>query len=128
MIRNTIIQRLFCQLLALLLIGANLQGLAVAGIVSTEDIQYSEQAAQHRDAIKTLITRSDVRDTLIANGVSSEEVMARVNSMSEHELAALHGKIEQLPAGQGALETILLIIIILILLDLTGVTDIFPRI
>ena len=128
MIRNTIIQRLFCQLLAVLLISANLQGLAVAGIVSTEDIQYSEQAAQHRDAIKTLITRSDVRDTLIANGVSSEEVMDRVNSMSEHELAALHGKIEQLPAGQGALETILLIIIILILLDLTGVTDIFPRI
>jgi len=128
MIRNTRIQRFFCQLLAVLLISANLQGLAVAGIVSTEDIQLSEQAAQHRDAIKTLITRSEVRDTLIANGVSSEQVMARVNSMSDHELAALHGKIEQLPAGQGALETILLIFIILILLDLTGVTDIFPRI
>jgi hypothetical protein len=128
MIRNIRIQRFFCQLLAVLLIGANLQGLAVAGIVSTDDLQLSEQASQHRDAIKTLITRSDVRDTLIANGVSSEEVMARVNSMSGHELAALHGKIEQLPAGQGALETILLVIIILILLDLTGVTDIFPRI
>jgi CHASE3 domain sensor protein len=128
MIRNIRIQRFFCQLLTVLLIGANLQGLAVAGIVSTDAIQHSQQASQQRDDIKTLITRAEVRDTLIANGVSSDEVMARVNSMSDQELATLHGKIEQLPAGQGALETVLLVFVILILLDLTGVTDIFPRI
>jgi len=128
MIKNFTIQRFICQLLCVLMVTANLQGLAVAGIVSTNAIQHSEQATQQQDAIKNLITRSDIRDALISNGVSADEVMARVNNMSDTELATLHGKLDQIPAGQGALETVLLVFVILILLDLTGVTDIFPRI
>ena len=128
MIKNNRIQRFICQLLSVLMLMANLQGLAVAGIVTTDDLQRSEQATQTRDTIKNLITRSDVRDSLIENGVSSDEVMTRINSMSDTELAALQGKLDQLPAGQGALEAVLIIFLILILLELTGVIDIFPRI
>jgi len=128
MIKNFTIQRFICQLLCVLMVTANLQGLAVAGIVSTNDLQRSEQAAVQQDAIRDLVTRPGIRDALMTNGVSADEVMARVNSMSDAELTALHGKLEQIPAGQGALETVLLIFVILILLDLTGVTDVFPRI
>lgn len=128
MLRNSRIQRFICQLLCMLMITANMQGLAFAGIVTTDDLQHSEQAAQAHEAIKNLISRADVRDSLLENGVSTDEVMARINSMSDVELTALHGKLDKLPAGQGALEVVLLVFIILILLDLTGVTDIFPRI
>ncbi len=128
MIRNIRIQRFICQLLSMLLITANLQGIAVAGIVTTDSLQDSEQATQTRDAIKTLITRSDVRDSLIENGVSTEEVMARINGMSNTELAALQGNLDKLPAGQGTLETVLIVFLILIILELTGVIDIFPKI
>lgn len=128
MIKNSRIQRFICRLVCLLMISANFQGLAIAGMVTTQDIQRSEQALQQQDAIKDLIERSEVRDALVANGVSPDEVMQRVSHMSDIELSTLHGKLDQVPAGQGALETVLLVFIILILLDLTGVTDIFPRI
>ncbi len=128
MIRNIKIQRFITQLLCVLIISVNLQGLAVAGIVTTEDLQRSEQAEQTRDAIKNLITHSDVRDSLIEHGVSSDQVMERINSMSDSELVTVQGKLDQLPAGQGALEVVLVIFLVLIILDLTGVTDIFPRI
>jgi len=128
MFNNIKMKRFICHLLCVLMITSNLQGLAVAGIVTTDDLQHSEQASQARDAIKNLITRSDVRDSLLENGVSTDEVMARINSMSDTELAALHGQLDQIPAGQGAIEAVLLVFIILILLEMTGVIDIFPRI
>jgi hypothetical protein len=128
MIKNTKIQRFICQCLCALMITANLQGLAVAGMVTNHDLQKSEQATQRLNAINNMITRTDIRDALITHGVSPDEVMERVNHMSDAELAALHNKLDQIPVGQGALETVLLVFIILILLDLTGVTDIFPRI
>jgi hypothetical protein len=41
-------------------------------------------------------------------------------------LASLSAQIDELPAGQGALETILFLLVIFMLLDIAGVTDIFP--
>jgi len=128
MINNIKIQRFICQILSVLILSTSLQGLAVAAIVTTDDLQRSEQSTQTRDAIKDLIMRSDVRDSLLENGVSSDEVMARINSMSDTELTSLQSTLDQLPAGQGALEAVLIVFLILILLELTGVIDIFPRI
>jgi len=125
--KNIRIQRFISQLLIVLMFTANLQGLATAAIVTTDDLQRSEQATQTRDTIKNLITRSDVRDSLLENGVSSDEVMARINSMSNTELAALQGRLDQLPAGQGTLEAVLVVFLILLILELTGVIDIFPK-
>ena len=128
MIRNIRIQRFVSRLLCILLLAVNLQGVASAGIVNTEELYAQEQMAGQQNDIKALIERQDVRDALVAKGVSPDEVMGRVNSLNHAELAMLHDKLEQLPAGEGALEVVLLIFLILVITDLTGLTDVFPRI
>mgnify|MGYP003144579290 FL=1 len=63
---------------------------------------------------------------LAARGVDAADAQARVNAMSQAELAALSAQIDELPAGEGLLETVLFLLVIFMLLDIAGVTDIFP--
>ena len=49
---------------------------------------------------------------------------AQVMELMDHKVAAK--KAEELPAGQGVVGVILAIILILVLLDLLGATDVFP--
>lgn len=128
MIRNIRIQRFISRLLCFLLLAVNLQGVASAGIVNTDELYAQEQMAGQQSDIRALIERQDVREALVAKGVSPDEVMGRVNSLNQTELAMLHDRLEQLPAGEGALEVVLLIFLILVITDLTGLTDVFPRI
>jgi hypothetical protein len=63
-------------------------------------------------------------------GVPAAEAAQRVAALDEAELAMLAQKLEEQPAGQGFIGTVLLIagvtFILLVVLDATGVTDVFP--
>lgn len=88
------------------------------GIVTTEEIVDARQIETKRDHIKELLSREDVRKTLIAQGVNVAAAQERVDNMSNAEIQTLAANMDQLPAG-GALSTIeilLLIIIILLLI------------
>src|SRR5688572_25202771 len=62
-------------------------------------------------------------------GVSSADVEARINNLTESELLQIQDRLAQLPAGgDGVLGAVVLILLILVLLDVLGTTDIFPGI
>ena len=128
MLRNNKFMRFTSRFLCVLLVAMHLQGVARAGIVDTEDLNTQAQLQDKRNDIRTLVERQDVRTALVAKGVSPDEVMQRVNSLNTTELAMLHDKLDQLPAGQGALEVVLVVFAVLVITDLTGLTDVFPRI
>jgi len=128
MLRNSKYMRFTSRFLCVLLVAMHLQGVARAGIVDTEDLNTQAQLQDKRSDIRTLVERQDVRTALVARGVSPDEVMQRVNSLNTTELAMLHDKLDQLPAGQGALEVVLVVFAVLVITDLTGLTDVFPRI
>ncbi len=66
---------------------------------------------------------------MLGYGVSSADVDARINNLTESELLQIQDRIAQLPAGgSGVLEAVLVVILIFILLDVLGVTDVFPRV
>jgi hypothetical protein len=54
------------------------------------------------------------------------DAQARIASLTASELATLASQIDTLPAGEGALETLIFVLVVFMLLDIAGVTDIFP--
>lgn len=71
-----------------------------------------------RTELTTLLERDEVQQQLIGFGVDPEAALARVNQMTHEEIAALNGKIAELPAGAGVstLELVLIILLLVLLL------------
>ena len=71
-----------------------------------------------------------VQIELVRLGVPADEAAARVAALDETELTTIAQKLDEQPAGQGVLEVALIaagaVFILLVILDATGVTDIFP--
>jgi hypothetical protein len=85
-------------------------------------------AEAQRDRVDAFMARDDVRKQFEALGVDSAEAAQRVASLTDAELQAIAGRIDELPAGAGAVELVLIIILILLILELAGAIDIFKKI
>ena len=103
---------------------------AFAAMVATETVLESSQGQEARTRIKQVLAREDVRQGLIEQGIDPLEANARIDSLSDAEALAVANKLDQLPAGSGALEVILIVALIvfltLLVTDIMGYTHIFP--
>jgi hypothetical protein len=91
---KTTLQRATAVLLIVSMTGLGMPLPAQAGTVSTE-----EAAAIQRDRIAGMLDRSDVRAALEARGVTSSDAKARVEAMTDEEVAQLAHGIDAQPAG-----------------------------
>lgn len=101
---------------------------AMAGIVDTQTLAAQADLQMQRDDLRVLIARDDVRSALAGYGVSPVDLDARVNNLSQSELLQIQQQLDSLPAGSGAVGLVLGVILIFVLLDVLGATDVFPRI
>ncbi len=117
-------------LAALLAVTATLSPGAKADLIGSELIAQELELEAKRDSLQGLLAREEVRDYLAKHGVAEADVDTRVANLTDAEVLELHQMMDQLPLGEGAgaLETVVLILLIFILLDVAGVTDIFPGI
>jgi len=103
---------------------------AFAAMVATETVLESSQGQEARTRIKQVLAREDVRQGLIEQGIDPLEANARIDSLSDAEALAVADKLDQLPAGSGAIEVVLIVALIvfltLLVTDIMGYTDIFP--
>ncbi len=98
---------------------------ANAGVVTTaQTIAAEDRDAQIND-ITTLLARADVADQLVAYGVEPADVTSRLAGLSDAEIALLHQNIETQIAGGDALGIIGAVFLILLILELVGITNIF---
>ena len=100
---------------------------AQAGMVGTQAALAVQASAQNRAQIQSVLARNEVRQGLLARGVDPAQVQARVASLSDTEVQQLATDLDQLPAGAGGLELVLLVLIVLLLTDIAGLTHIFRR-
>jgi hypothetical protein len=104
--------------------------IASAAMVSTDQLIEQSDMAGDRDRVARFMAREDVREQLSSLGIDPNEAAQRVSSLSDNEVRQIAGKLDQMPAGQGAVGVIvgaiLLILLVLLITDLTGVTDVFP--
>jgi hypothetical protein len=102
---------------------------AFAAMISTDDTVGPELAADQRAKVTDFLQRADVIKILENQGIDPAEAAARVAALSDSEIDQLASKIDRLPAGGDILGTIALIgvifFLVLILLELTGFTDVF---
>ena len=102
----------------------------LAAMVPTEATLDKIIAQDARNHLKTLISRNDIKDALISQGIDPDEAKARVDSLSDSEVIEVAGKIEQLPAGGGAFGAVIaasvIVFLVLLLTDILGYTDVFP--
>ena len=85
---------------------------AHAAMVGTPEVLQVPDRVQ----LMSSLQGKEVQQQLVEMGVDPVAAMKRVNQMSETEIVALQGKIDQLPAGAGISTIDLLLIIIVILL------------
>lgn len=78
--------------------------------------------------VESFLARDQVTAQLEEWGVPPDAAADRVAALSDSELQQLAGRIDQQPAGGGALEIVLIILLILIILELVGEIDIFKKI
>lgn len=103
---------------------------ARAALVTTDQAIEGQALATDRERVMQFMAREDVRKQMEALGVDPDEAIQRAAGLSDSEVQEIAGRMDMLPAGQGAVGIIvgaaLLIFIVLLITDILGLTDIFP--
>lgn len=99
---------------------------AQAGMVSSEQVVASQAAQQNRERVRALFERQDVREQLQARGVDADAARARVDALTDEEVATINGKLDSLPAGGDIVGALVFVFIVLLITDLLGLTKVFP--
>jgi hypothetical protein len=108
---------------------ASFQAPVMAAMVDNNQLAMQAQLQVQRDEVRSLMARADVREAMLGYGVSSTDVDARINNLTESELLQIQDRLAQLPAGgDGVLTAVVVILVVLVVLDVIGTTDIFPGI
>jgi hypothetical protein len=98
---------------------------AGAGIIGTEAAIEAQERSQRVERINSVLSRDSVQQQLVKFGVDPADAKARVASLSDGELASLEERMNELPAGSGAIEVLGIVLLVLLVLELVGVTDVF---
>lgn len=98
---------------------------AHAGMIGTEQAVSASARAENMATVQSFMAREDVRAQLESWGVESAQATDRVAQLSDAELQQVAMNIESQPAGGGALVIIGVVFVVLMILELVGVTNIF---
>jgi hypothetical protein len=101
---------------------------APAGMISTSQFVDNEARVESLSRIEMLLAREDVARQMVALGVQPQQVMARLDAMTTAELLELESRFDEQVAGGDALAVIGVVFLVLLILDLVGVTDVFKSI
>lgn len=115
-------------MLCVSLVTASMPPPAEASMIGTLDVLALEQRADSLASARAALARDDVREQLLALGVSPADVDARLAALTAEELALLSDKLEELPAGAGVLEVLGIVLLVLLVLEFTGAIDIFKKV
>jgi len=112
----------------LLILSLGLPAVSLAAPIGTDTLVQLDQRGQLLSQIQTQLARDDVRALFLERGVSPVEVDARVAALSTEELQMLSMQLDELPAGGSLLAVVGIVFVVLLILDLTGVTNVFTKV
>ena len=118
--------KLIAIVLSSALVWAGFTTTVAAAVVPTSEALTMERPVEPLAAVQARLARSDVQQAMITLGVDPAEAQLRVAALDGPELLQLQGHLDELPAG-GILGLIGAVFVILLILELTGVIDIFKK-
>ncbi|PPE72628.1 hypothetical protein C3942_17790 [Solimonas fluminis] len=101
---------------------------AQAGIVGSEQLLQSERSTVQREQLQQWMARDDVRQQLQSLGVDAEQAAERIDALTDQELQQLALNMDAQPAGGDIIGVIGIVFVVLLILELVGVTNIFTAI
>lgn len=99
---------------------------AQAAVIDTRTILATE-ADSPKAEVQAFLAREEVREQMVALGVNPDDASNRVAALTDQELTLLQYHINDLPAGSSALALLGAVFLVLIVLELVGVTNIFSK-
>lgn len=106
-----------------------LQSTASASVIGTQAYLSAEARATNLASINAALSRADVQAELVALGVDPADAKTRAAALSDTELAQVAAEMQTLPVGgDGLFALVGVVFIVLLILELTGVIDIFKKI
>jgi len=127
--------RLFARRFIVCLLSVSLMGtgilpaVSVAGIIGTQSMIEMEQTDTDRARVESFIEQENVRDQMVNLGVDPAEVKERLAALTDAELSMLNQNIDNLPAGGSSLLVVIgIVFVVLLVLEVTGVIDIFKKV
>jgi len=116
---------IYALCLAILNLGSPL--VANAAMIGTLQAVESGSRAQDLATVNAALAREDVRQQFEALGVAPAQVESRIAALTDAELSKLAGQMSDMPAGGDALAIIGIVFLVLMILEFTGVIDIFKK-
>ncbi len=120
-------RRACVALVSLSLLSLGMQAPAAAGVVGTTEAIAAGRSEGARATVDAALARDDVRARLAELGVDAAAVEGRLAALSDSEIQTLADRIDEAPAGGDALAVIGAVFLVLLILELTGVIDIFKK-
>lgn len=99
---------------------------AYAGMIGTQTLVDQASVELDRDRLKNALERDQVRDLLADHGVSIEQAEERIDALTDAEVSQLAADFDELPAG-GIIEILIIAALVVVVLELVGITDIFTQ-
>lgn len=96
-----------------------------AVVISSADLVQEQQLVIDKQRLLLSLEREEVKAALVSKGVDPDRARERVASLTQEEVQLLNQQMEEMPAG-GVLGVILAILLILLLTDIAGWTDVYP--
>jgi hypothetical protein len=119
------LQRLLSLLLSLSLILAPMVPVQAA-LIGNDQLLGATHAEVDRGMLREALQRDSVKQQLATLGITQQQALQRVDRMTDQEVAQLNRQLADLPAGGDVWGVIVLFLIIFIITDVIGATDIFP--
>jgi hypothetical protein len=100
---------------------------ANAEVIGTPVFSQSMARDARIERINTFLAQDSVRQQMVSFGVDPRDAQARVAALTDNELQTLDQQIASAPAGGDFLAVIGIVFIVLLILELTGVINIFKK-
>lgn len=119
-------RRLISAILTASIVFSGMAQAAPTALISTEQAAAATRSEAHA-RLHAALDRADLAAMLQARGVSTDEVRARVDALTDAEAERLMTQIDQDPAGASdVLGLLFTVFIILLVTDILGLTKVFP--
>jgi hypothetical protein len=89
--------KLICRLLVVSLLFLSFQ--SSAGMIGTDQVATAGAVSAERLHVQSLLSRSDIANTLQSMGVDPKMAVDRVAALTDDEVRTLSGKLDAMPAG-----------------------------
>ncbi|MCO4813007.1 MAG: PA2779 family protein [Gammaproteobacteria bacterium] len=116
------------QVVSLAIICTGFAQVSHAGVIETSVLADQEDRATHIARVEVLLASAEVARQFEKLGVDQALVAQRIQTLSNTELLLLQEQMDQQVAGGDALAVIGTVFLVLLILELVGVTDIFKSI